>query len=83
MMSRSQITLDPDLRRRARERAAKLGVSFAEYVRQAVEKDLGERPARRPAVDAVFDLGASRGADVARKKDQMVGEAFAFRRGRR
>jgi predicted kinase len=83
MMSRSQITLDPDLRRRARESAAKLGVSFAEYVRQAVEKDLGERPARRPAVDAVFDLGSSRGADVARKKDQMVGEAFAFRRGRR
>jgi hypothetical protein len=80
MMSRTQITLDPDLQRRARQRAAKLGVSFAEYVRRVVERDLGGRPAGRPPVEAVFDLGASHGADVAREKDEMVGAAFASRR---
>ncbi len=59
MMSRTQITLDPDLQRRARQRAAKLGVR------------------------AVFDLGASGGANVARDKDAMVATAFASRPSRR
>jgi hypothetical protein len=83
MMVRTQVTLDPELQRRARRRAAKLGVSFAEYVRQAVARDLGAGSARRPAVEALFDLGSSRGADVAREKDEMVAAAFASRRGRR
>jgi len=83
MMWRSQITLDPDLQRRARERASRLGVSFAEYVRRVVERDLGARPSGRPRVEAVFDLGTSQGADIARKKDEMLGAAFASRRGRR
>jgi hypothetical protein len=83
MMSRTQITLDPELQRRARQRAARLGVSFAEYVRRAVERDLG--PARRESrgVAVVFDLGSSRGADVARDKDAMIAEAFAGRGRRR
>jgi hypothetical protein len=77
MMSRTQITLDPDLQRRARQRAAKLGVSFAEYVRRVVEQDLGGKRAARRGAAAVFDLGSSGGADVARDKDEMVGAAFA------
>jgi hypothetical protein len=82
-MSRTQITLDPELQRRARQRAARLGVSFAEYVRRVVERDLG--PARRAGggVAAVFELGSSGGADVARDKDEMVAAAFAGRRKRR
>lgn len=83
MMSRTQITLDPDLRRRARQRAAKLGVSFAEYVRRVVERDLGGGAARGPSVEAVFDLGSSAGSDVARHKDEMVAAAFAAARRRR
>jgi hypothetical protein len=83
MMSRTQVTLDPELQRRAKQRAAKLGVSFAEYVRRVVERDLGERPLRRASVSAVFGLGASAGADVAREKDEMVGAAFASRPRRR
>jgi len=83
MMSRTQITLDPELRRRARQRAAKLGVSFAEYVRRVVERDLGGRQPVRGAVATVFDLGASGGADVGRDKDEMVGAAFASRGRRR
>jgi hypothetical protein len=76
MMSRTQITLEPEIQRRARQRASDLGVSLAEYVRRVVARDLGgSRPAADPA--AVFDLGASGGSDVARNKNAMVAEAFA------
>jgi len=83
MMSRTQITLDPDLQRRARRRAARLGVSFAEYVRRVVERDLGGTEPDRGRVEAVFGLGASGGADVARDEDEMVAAAFASRPRRR
>ena len=84
MMSRTQISLDPELHHRARQRAARLGVSFAEYVRRVVERDVGLRPRGRRGAAAVFDLGSSGGSDVARDRDAMVAEAFASRaRGRR
>lgn len=74
-MARMQITLDRELHRRARARAADLGVSLAEYVRRLVAADLGA--ARPPVgVDAVFDLGDSGGGDIARHNDEYVGEAF-------
>jgi hypothetical protein len=74
MMSRTQITLDPELQKRARERAAHLGISFAEYIRRLVIHDLGERE-RQTDPSAVFHLGSSEGSDVARNKDAMLGEA--------
>jgi plasmid stability protein len=83
MMSRTQISLDPELQRRARQRAAKLGVSFAEYVRRVVERDLERKSPPRPGAAAVFDLGASVGADIARDKDDMVAAAFSSRSRRR
>ena len=83
MMSRTQISLDPDLQRRARQRAARLGVSFAEYVRRIVERDLGPAREARPGAAAVFDLGSTSGADIARDKDEMVRAAFAARSKRR
>jgi hypothetical protein len=42
MNSRTQITMDPELQRRAHAKAAELGLSFAEYVRRLVAHDLGE-----------------------------------------
>ena len=76
MMARSQISLGPELHRRARRRAGDLGVSFAEYVRRLVERDLGSRPgAAAPAL--VFDLGASGVSDIAKDQDAMIAEAFA------
>lgn len=80
MMSRTQISLDPEIKRRARQRASELGISFAQYVRKLVARDL-EKPSREANPSAVFDLGDSGGADVARNKDTMVGEAAAARRG--
>ena len=82
MMARTQITLDPALQRQARRRAAALGVSFAEYVRRVMARDLrGGQPKRDPSV--VFDLGSSQGSDVARNKDAMIAEAISASAARR
>lgn len=79
MMSRTQITLDSEIQRRARQRAHDLGVSMAEYVRSLVIRDLGQPPRNaNPAV--IFDLGASEVSDISRNKDRMIGEAFAAAR---
>jgi hypothetical protein len=79
MLSRTQITLDPEIHRRARRRAGDLGVSLAEYLRRLVAQDLGcSRRGTSPAV--VFDLGDSGGSDVARNKAAMLVEAFASSR---
>lgn len=76
MKIRSQIRLDEGLRRRARERAAQLGISLAEYLRRLVIRDLGEPPQPvDPSV--VFALGSSGGTDIARDKDELLGEAVA------
>jgi hypothetical protein len=75
MNARTQITMDPELQRRAHAKAAELGLSFAEYVRRLVAHDLGE-PKRKADISLLFDLGASREpTDIARDKDKMLGEA--------
>lgn len=82
MMARTQITLEPEVQRRVRQRAADLGVSLAEYVRGLVERDLGGAPMKAdPAL--VFDLGKSGGSDIAEHKDQMIAEAFGATRVKR
>ena len=55
MNARTQITMDPEMQRRAHAKAADLGISFAEYVRRLVANDLGEP---KPSVDVsvIFDL---------------------------
>jgi hypothetical protein len=75
MMVRSQITLDPELQRAARQKAAQMGISFAEYVRQLVRRDLS---APDVIVDPsrVFDLGSSKRSDVRCDKDAMIGDAM-------
>jgi hypothetical protein len=74
MMSRTQITLDPEIQRRARKRASDLGVSLAEYFRRIVARDLSGAPTKADPV-AVFDLGCSGGSDIARDKSAMIAEA--------
>jgi len=77
MMSRTQITLEPEFQRRARRRANDLGVSFAEYIRRLVERDLAH-PKAVVGIEALFDLGSSGGSNIAKHKDEMIGEAFDF-----
>jgi hypothetical protein len=76
MNARTQITMDPEMRRRAHAKAAELGLSFAEYVRRLVAHDLGD-PKRKADISLLFDLGASREpTNIARDKDKMLGEAL-------
>jgi hypothetical protein len=74
MMVRTQISLDSDAHRRVKRRAAELGISFAAYMRQVVDHDLGEEPKRD--ISGIFGLFDSGGSDVARYKDQYLGEAL-------
>src|SRR5260370_33920767 len=75
MMSRTQITLDPEIQRRARKRACDLGVSLAEYLRRLVSRDLAGAPTKADPA-AVFDLGSSGGCNIAKDKTAMIAEAF-------
>ncbi|MGO9318161.1 MAG: hypothetical protein ACLPXT_14990 [Terracidiphilus sp.] len=77
MMARTQITLENELQQRARRRASDLGVSFAEYVRRLVERDLFH-PKAVVGIKALFDLGSSGGSNIARHKHEMIEEAFDF-----
>lgn len=74
MMVRTQISLNSELHTRVRARAAALGVSFAEYVRRLVDRDLAESP-RSIDRSIIFDLGTSGKSDIASEKDRMIGEA--------
>lgn len=76
MIHRTQITLDSQDHRRARQRASELGISFAEYIRRLVQEDL-DAPAGARDVTALFALGDSGGSDVARSKDAYVGDAVS------
>ncbi len=84
MMARTQITLDAEIQRRARQRASELGVSLAEYFRRLVARDL-TRPKATIEVDGIFDLGNSGGSDIAKHKDSMIAESLDIlrRRGQR
>ena len=81
MMVRTQITLETELQRLARQRAGEIGVSLAEYVRRLVARDLA-RPEARADVSSIFDLGASGGSNIAVDKDSMIAEAFESTRSR-
>jgi hypothetical protein len=74
MNARTQITIDPDMQRRAHAKAAELGISFAEYVRRVIANDLGE-PRPKADISIIFDLGASeKPTDIARDKDKLLGD---------
>jgi hypothetical protein len=74
MMARVQVSFPPEEQRRAQARAAELGISFAEYVRRLVARDLGHEW-HTDDPQELFDLGDSGGSDVASAKDRYVGEA--------
>jgi hypothetical protein len=77
MNVRSRITMDPEMQRRAHAKAAELGISFAEYVRRLVARDLDEiAPEPKADISIFFDLiDEGPPTDIARDKDKMIGEA--------
>jgi hypothetical protein len=75
MNIRTQITVDPELQRRAEAKAAEQGISFAEYVRRLLARDLGP-PLRAAEVSLVFDLvDEGPATNIAADKDRMIGDA--------
>jgi hypothetical protein len=80
MMVRAQIMLEGETQKRARRRASEMGVSFAEYVRRVVERDLAGPKKKQADVSSIFGLGASGKSDIARHKPAMIAEAFAAAR---
>jgi plasmid stability protein len=68
-MERSTIYLDPELKRRLREAAARRGVTEASVLREALEKYLAAE--RRPGVRPV---GKSRDGGVAGRVDEALEE---------
>jgi hypothetical protein len=75
MNARTQITLDPEMQKRAQAKASALGISFAEYVRRLVTRDLSDT-IREVDISAVFDLvDEGPETNIARDKDKMIGEA--------
>jgi hypothetical protein len=82
MMARTQVTLDAEHHRRARRRAAELGISLAEYFRGLVARDIAIATPEGDPRD-IFDLGDSGGADVARHKDEYVARAVGRAQSRR
>jgi hypothetical protein len=82
MVARTQITLEPEYHRKARARAAELGISLAEYLRGLVARDLAG-PRRIANPELVFDLGTSTRSDVAKHKDDYLAEAVSAGRSAR
>jgi len=81
MMTRTQISMERTMLRKAKHRASQLGLSLAAYLRTLIERDLA--PGRPPSdPTSIFDLGDSERSDIARFKDEMVGEAVSARRRR-
>lgn len=81
MMVRTQISLAADEHRRAKARAAELGVSLSEYIRRLVARDLGESGAQAD-VTRLFALGESGLTDVAANVDAYLAEALEARHPR-
>ncbi len=74
MVVRTQVTLDSDAHRRAKRRAAERGISFAEYIRQVVNNDLGEQP--KTDISAIFGIGESGRSDISSNVDKYLGESL-------
>jgi hypothetical protein len=73
MVVRTHITLDADAHRRAKRRAADLGISFAEYVRRTLDRDLGDEP--KGDISAIFGLFDSGGSDVSSNVEKYLDQA--------
>lgn len=74
MVVRTQVTLDAEAHRRAKRRAAERGISFAEYIRQVVDCDLGEQP--KTDVSAIFGLFDSGRSDISSNVDKYLGDSL-------
>lgn len=71
---RTIITMPDHLHAQAKQRAAELGISFAELARRLFEKELS-MPAPRGDIDSICGMVAGTPFDMARDGERIVGEA--------
>lgn len=57
---RTTLTVDDDLLRRAKQRAAESGTSLVEVINQALRRGLTEEPTRRAAESGTITYGTAR-----------------------
>ncbi|MCB1015328.1 MAG: hypothetical protein KDB10_09470 [Acidimicrobiales bacterium] len=73
---RTQIALEATQHARAKQKAASLGITLAEYIRRLVDRDLaGAAPEASPS--AIVGLGRSGGSDIAREGNGAIADAIA------
>jgi hypothetical protein len=78
-MARTQITLKPEVEKRAKKRAKELGLSLSAYLGSLLIRELESTPEAN--VSAVFDLGSSgEPSNIAKDKRRMLVEAFSASR---
>jgi len=76
MTTRLQVSFEPEEHRRAKRRAAELGISLAEFVRRAVDDALGAPAGPKADISEIFGIADSGGSDVANRKDEYLAEAI-------
>ena len=74
MVVRTQVTLEADAHRRAKQRAAEQQISLAELIRRALDRELGH-PEPSGDISEIFGLFDSGGSNIAEHKDEYLGEA--------
>jgi hypothetical protein len=79
-MKRTTIMLPEELEARLRHEARRRGVSIAQVVREAVERELPAPEAGRPL--AFFAVGNGGPANASERVDEYVGRAITRRRKR-
>ena len=71
---RTQIALEPEQHAGVKRKAADLGISMAEYIRQLIERDLAA-PKPQADISVIFALGDSGGSDIATERHTAVADA--------
>ncbi|MCY3805578.1 MAG: hypothetical protein OXG91_03670 [bacterium] len=71
---RTVITLSDEVHARAKQRAADLGISFAEFVRRLLDREL-DAPAPQAGIDSICGMVAGTPFDMARDGDRVIAGA--------
>jgi hypothetical protein len=79
MMRRLMIQAEPELIERAKRRARERGVSVAQVVRDAMERELGDAQERIPPPLNCIGIGRSGRGDLSRRASEDEYEPEPFR----
>ena len=71
---RTVITIPDQMHARAKQRAAELGISFAEFARRLFEKEL-EAPTPQGDIEAICGMVSGAPFDMARDGNEIAAEA--------